>query len=163
MTTQVRRVRRIIRKFDPWTVLKVSFVFYLVGALAFVLGSIIFWRMLNAAGIPDMVESTLANFLSEFLTTATLIPSDDQLFRAAVFLAIAWAVLATGFTTLMAVMYNLVSDVVGGVEVVVLEEVVPQQVQVQAPVAPVPAPTTPTPPNRDLEGVDDETEVLWSS
>ena len=156
MTTQVRRVRRIVRKFDPWTVLKVSLVFYLVVALAFVLGSIIFWRMLTAAGIPDMVESTLANFLSEFLSTATLIPADDQLFRAAVFLAIAGAVLASGVTTLMAVMYNLISDVVGGIEVVVLEEIVPQQlhVQVAAPVAP--------PPARDLSGVEDETEVLWS-
>jgi hypothetical protein len=155
MTTQVRRVRRIVRKFDPWTVLKVSLVFYLVVALAFVLGSIIFWRMLTAAGIPDMVESTLANFLSEFLSTATLIPADDQLFRAAVFLAIAGAVLASGVTTLMAVMYNLISDVVGGIEVVVLEEIVPQQlhVQVAAPVAP--------PPARDLSGVEDETEVLW--
>ena len=34
--TQVRRVRRIIRKFDPWTVLKVSFVFNVIAALAFV-------------------------------------------------------------------------------------------------------------------------------
>lgn len=161
MNSQVRRVRRIIRKFDPWTVLKVSFVFYVVVALALVLGSIIFWRLLNAAGIPELVENTLANFLSEFLSTATIIPSDDQLFRAAVFLAIAWAVLATGFTTLLAVMYNLVSDVVGGIEVVVLEEVVPPATAV-APVTPAPAAPVSTPP-KQLEGVDDETEVIWTS
>ena len=161
MNSQVRRVRRIIRKFDPWTVLKVSFVFYVVAALAFVLGSIIFWRLLNAAGIPELVENTLANFLSEFLSTATIIPSDDQLFRAAVFLAIAWAVLATGFTTLLAVMYNLVSDVVGGIEVVVLEEVIPPATAV-APVAPAPAVPAST-PRKELEGVDDETEVIWTS
>lgn len=160
MNTQVRRVRRIIRKFDPWTVLKVSFVFYLVGALALVLGSIIFWRMLNAAGIPEMIETTLSSFLSEFLTTATLIPSDDQMFRAAVFLSIASAVLLTGLTTLMAVMYNLISDVVGGIEVVVLEEIVPQQVQVSVPVTPAPAATKPT---EAPAGTDDETEVIWTS
>lgn len=160
MNTQVRRVRRIIRKFDPWTVLKVSFVFFTILALAFVLGGIIFWRMLNAAGIPEMIENTLANFLSEFLSTATLIPSDDQMFRAVVFLALAWAVLATGFTTLMAVMYNLVSDVVGGIEVVVLEEIVPQQVQVQVPVTPIPPAVT---PSEGLGSVDDETEVIWTS
>jgi hypothetical protein len=33
-----------------------------------------------------------------------------------------FAVLATGAATIAAVMYNLVSDVVGGVELVVLEE-----------------------------------------
>lgn len=161
MNSQVRRVRRIIRKFDPWTVLKVSFVFYVVAALALVLGAIIFWRLLNAAGIPELVENTLANFLSEFLSTATIIPSDDQLFRAAVFLAIAWAVLATGFTTLLAVMYNLVSDVVGGIEVVVLEEVIPPAAAV-APVVPPPAVPASSPP-KELEGVDDETEVIWTS
>ncbi len=158
MATQVRRVRRIIRKFDPWTVLKVSLVFYLVAALAAVLGAVIVWRMLIAAGIPDMIESTLAEFLSEFLSTATIIPADDQLFRAAVFLASAGAVLASGLTTLLSVMYNLISDVVGGIEVVVLEEVIPQQVQV--------APTPPPPPppaltaGRDLTGVDEPTQ-LW--
>ena len=33
-----------------------------------------------------------------------------------------WAVLSSGLTTLAAIMYNLVADVVGGVEVVLLEE-----------------------------------------
>ena len=39
----VRRVRRVIRKIDPWTVLKVSLVFNALMALAFMLGSVIFW------------------------------------------------------------------------------------------------------------------------
>ena len=34
----------------------------------------------------------------------------------------AWAILSSGLTTLGAIMYNLVADVVGGVEVVLLEE-----------------------------------------
>ena len=41
----VRRVRRIIRRIDPWTVLKVSLVFNAIAALAFVLGSVIFWSV----------------------------------------------------------------------------------------------------------------------
>ena len=47
---------------------------------------------------------------------------DDAFFRLALFGSIAWAVLGCGLTTLGAVMYNLISDVVGGVEIVVLEE-----------------------------------------
>jgi hypothetical protein len=119
--TSVRRVRRVIRKFDPWTVLKVSIVFYAVMAIAFVLGLVILWAVVNNAGIPQAIE--------DFGKKITLLDADAQLFadgerylRVAVFLGVVWTVLATGITTLGAVMYNLISDIVGGIEVVVLEE-----------------------------------------
>lgn len=117
----VRRVRRIIRKIDPWTVLKVSAILYAVGAVAIVLGVVIFWSVIENAGIPEA--------LTDFLVRITLIEegtepfaNSEQFFRFVVFGSIVWWVMATGFTTLGAVMYNLVTDVVGGLEVVVLEE-----------------------------------------
>lgn len=117
----VRRVRRIIRKIDPWTVLKVSAVLYAVGSVALVLGVVIFWSVIDNAGIPDA--------LTDFMVQITLIEegtepfaNSEQFFRFAVFGSIVWWVMSTGITTLTAVMYNLVTDVVGGLEVVVLEE-----------------------------------------
>jgi hypothetical protein len=117
----VRRVRRIIRKIDPWTSLKVSAVVWAVLAVALVLGMVIFWSVLERAGIPDRI--------SEFMVEITLIEESsqpfanvEQFFRALVFGAVVWWVAMTGLTVLGAVIYNLVSDVVGGLEVVVLEE-----------------------------------------
>ena len=118
----VRRVRRIVRKIDPWTVLKVSFVFYAVMALGIVLGLVIFWSFVNAAGYPDTIESFLADISIWESGESPLVPEGEVLFRTSAFLAVAWTVLMTGFTTLAAVMYNLTADVVGGLEVVVLEE-----------------------------------------
>lgn len=119
--TEVRRVRRIIRKIDAWTVFKVSSIFWAIAALGLVLGLIMFWSVVKASGIPDRI--------TEFLVTITLVDEgsepfgdDDAFFRLALFGSIAWAILGCGFTTLGAVMYNLISDVVGGVELVVLEE-----------------------------------------
>lgn len=119
--TTVRRVRRIIRKIDPWTVLKVSAILYAVTAIALVLGVVLFWSVIQNAGIPDK--------LTEFLVRITLIDAStdpfantEQFFRFVIFGSVVWWVMTTGFTTLMAVMYNLVTDVVGGLEVVVLEE-----------------------------------------
>ena len=43
---RVNRVRRIIRKVDPWTVLKVSFVFNFIISLTIVLGFSILWVLL---------------------------------------------------------------------------------------------------------------------
>ena len=51
----VRRVRRIIRKIDPWTVLKASMVFNAISALVFVLGTWVVWSMALQRGIPDKV------------------------------------------------------------------------------------------------------------
>lgn len=133
MATTVRRVRRIIRKIDPWTALKVSLVFYIVLALAIVLSLIILWAIIESVGIPDRLDSFL-NRLGLFEQTS-FIPTDETLLRLAVFAGIAWTVIMTALTTLGAIMYNLVSDVVGGLEVTVLEEstVVPVA---QAPVRP---------------------------
>jgi hypothetical protein len=133
--TSVRRVRRIIRKFDPWTVLKVSLVLYAIMGLALVLGLVIVWSVVNAVEIPQKIESFFTE-LAIFDST-NIIPDSEQLLRSSVFLAIAWTVFMTGMTTLTAVMYNLVSDVVGGIEVVVLEETmnVPAGTPVRAPAA----------------------------
>ncbi len=138
--TQVRRVRRIIRKFDPWTVLKVSFVLYLVGALAILLGLVIFWTLVRTAGIPQMIETTISSI--GLFSDVNIIPPEEQLLRAAIFLGVAWAVVMTGITTLGAVLYNLISDVVGGIEVVVLEESIGSPMVVQP--APMPI-VTPVP------------------
>ncbi len=119
----VRRVRRIIRKIDAWTVFKVSAVIWAVAALAMVLGLVMFWAVLSAAEIPDRITT--------FLIDITLISEgsdpfgdNDSFLRLAIFGSIALSVLGCGLTTLLAVMYNLVSDVVGGVEIVVLEETI---------------------------------------
>lgn len=117
----VRRVRRIIRKIDPWTSLKVSALVWAVLAVALVLGTVIFWSVLDRAGIPARI--------TEFMVEITLIEETsqpfanvEQFFRALVFGSIVWWVAMTGATVLGAVIYNLVSDVVGGLEIVVLEE-----------------------------------------
>ncbi|MFQ5516155.1 MAG: DUF3566 domain-containing protein [Acidimicrobiia bacterium] len=114
----MRRVRRVIRKIDPWTVLKVSFILNLVGALAFVLGSVIFWAVFVNAGIPDKIGE-----LAELLTL-TFTADGPTYFRVVVLLAVIGTILLTGFFTLAAIMYNLIADIVGGVEVVVLEETI---------------------------------------
>jgi hypothetical protein len=46
----------------------------------------------------------------------------EQFFRVMIFGSVVWWVTMTGATVAGAIVYNLVSDVVGGLEVVVLEE-----------------------------------------
>jgi hypothetical protein len=112
----VRRVRRIIRKIDPWTVLKASLVFNAVAALVFVLGTWVVWSMALQRGIPEQIVDVFESL------TLTLTIDGELYFRIVVMLAVVGAVLATALMTLSAVLYNLISDLVGGVEITVLEE-----------------------------------------
>jgi len=114
----VQRVRRVIRKIDPWTVLKVSLVFNAIMALVLVLGTIIFWSVFVNAGIPERI-----NELALLIGIENGITLDGPTyFRVVILLAVVGTIMMTGFFTLGAVVYNLISDLVGGVEVVVLEE-----------------------------------------
>lgn len=114
----VQRVRRVVRKIDPWTVLKVSFVFNAVMALVFVLGTVIFWSIFVNAGIPEKIDE-----LALLIGLENGINLEGQTyFRVVVLLAVIGTIMMTGFFTLGAVMYNLISDLVGGVEFIVLEE-----------------------------------------
>ena len=121
MTTQVRRVRRIIRKIDSWTVFKVSGIFWLVAGLASILGFVMFWSVIDASGIPNRLVETLTE-IGLFEQGTDPFADSERFLRIAVFGSITWSVVATGLTTLAAVMYNLISDIVGGVEFIVLEE-----------------------------------------
>lgn len=135
----VRRVRRVVRKIDPWTVLKVSFVFNVIASLVFVLGTWVMWSIIVQRGIPERLTE-----LAETLTLSYT-PDGELYFRIVVLLAVVWAIGMTGVMTLAAVLYNLISDVVGGLEVVVLEETLNVPAQAQSPARVRPATVKPAP------------------
>ena len=112
----VRRVRRIIRKVDPWTVLKASFVFNAIMGMVFVLGTWVMWSLVLQKGIPEKIVDLFDAVTIELTIDGPLY------FRIVVLLAVVGVIGMTAFMTMAAVIYNLISDLVGGVEVTVLEE-----------------------------------------
>lgn len=120
-TTQ-RRVRRILRKFDPWTVMKVSAVLSALAALGLVLLSVMLWAVISRLGLTSAFD--------EAATRVALIDPDESLFKAGgeylrgmILLAASWMAGATAIATVGSVLYNLLADLVGGIEFTVLEEV----------------------------------------
>lgn len=111
-----RRVRRVVRKIDTWTVLRLSFVFWLCVALIGLLASVLLW---NVAGRLDVFSS-----ISKFLESLGILDfkfHGGVILKAAAVVTIVGVLLATGASVLLAVLYNLISDVVGGI-IVVFEE-----------------------------------------
>ena len=112
----VRRVRRIVRKIDPWTVLKASLIFNAIVGMVFVLGMWVMWSLVLQKGIPEKIVDLFDAVTIELTIDGPLY------FRIVTLLAGIGVIGMTAFMTLGAVIYNLISDLVGGVEITVLEE-----------------------------------------
>jgi len=122
---QGRRVRRVIRKIDTFSLAKMAFLFHLCFALVIVVACVLLWTLADGRGLIDQLQNTVRTNLQ--LDTFTI---DGQvLFRASVAAAVLFALLGTGLWILGAFLFNLLSDLVGGVQVWVLEEVLFDQAQ----------------------------------
>ena len=54
---RARKVRRVIRHFDPWSVLKVSLVFYFCLFVVLMVAGVVLWNLAAAAGTISDIES----------------------------------------------------------------------------------------------------------
>ena len=114
---QGRRVRRVIRRIDPWSVLKVSILFYLSLVLVLLLAGFLLWTAGSVIGAVEGVEKLIAGFGFQGFEFV-----GGQLLRGFVAAGLVIVVLGTGMSVVVAVLYNLISDLVGGIELTVLEE-----------------------------------------
>ncbi len=114
---QGRRVRLVVRRIEPWTVLKFSVLLFATLYLVILVAGLVLWAAATATGLRENIETFIGD----------LIASDDfrilgpTMFRASVVGGLVLVVMGTGFNVLLAVLYNLISDVVGGI-IVVFEE-----------------------------------------
>ena len=115
--TQGRRVRRVIRRVDTWSVLKVASLFYLSLVVVVLLAGVLLWLAGSAVGAIGGVEKFMRGIGFEGFE---FVPS--QLLRGFVAAGLVVVIVGTGFSVLLSVIYNLISDVVGGIELIELEE-----------------------------------------
>lgn len=115
---RARRVRRLVRHIEPWSVLKLSLIFYFCLWVILLIAGVILWRFAVTAGTVDNVE----NFIKELFALETFTFNPDQIFRVSALGGLVMVVAGSGFTVLMAVLFNLISDLIGGVRMTVVEE-----------------------------------------
>ena len=115
---RARRVRRLVRHVEPWSVLKMSLIFYFCLWAILLIAGVILWRFAVTAGTVDNVE----NFIKELFALETFTFNPDQIFRVSALGGLVMVVAGSGFTVLMAVLFNLISDLIGGVRMTVVEE-----------------------------------------
>ena len=113
-----RRARLVIKHVDPWTVMKVSFVVSVVMLAVCVVAAAVIYAVLGKMGVWNQIN-TLVNEVSPTTTSKALRNplSGSRVIGIAAIIGAINVVLFTALATLGAAIYNLISDLVGGVEV----------------------------------------------
>jgi len=114
---RIRRVTRVVRHIDPWSAFKVGAVFSLAAYVVGMTAGVLLWRVADSTGTLGNIERWFTQFGWE-----TFELKGDEVFAAARTIGLFLAVGLTGLMVLIASLFNLVSDMVGGLRVSVLEE-----------------------------------------
>jgi len=115
---RVRRVRRLVRHVEPWSVLKVCLVFYLCVWGLLVIATRMLWSAAEEAGTISKVES----FIEELFALETFTFDSEQIFRIFVLGGLVTVVGGIGVTVVLVILFNLISDLTGGIRFTMVEE-----------------------------------------
>lgn len=113
-----RRARLVIKHIDPWTVMKVTFVVSLVILVVVVIAVAIIYAVLGKMGVWDQINSLVNSVAPTTASEAWHNPlSGSRVIGITAAVGAINVVLMTALATLGAAIYNLISDLVGGIEV----------------------------------------------
>jgi hypothetical protein len=113
-----RRSRRIVRHIDTRSVLKFSAFFYLtLACIAFVAG-VVLWLVATVVGVRGNVE----RFIGELIASNKFHFVGWEVLRVSAVAAVVMVILGTALNLFLAVVYNLIAEIVGGMAIIVDDE-----------------------------------------
>jgi hypothetical protein len=114
---RVRKVTRVVRHVDPWSVFKIALLANVVLYVIVLTAGVLLWNVAYATGTVENVERFFESFGWQSFEF-----NGGELYHSA-WIAGLFAVLGlTGLWVLLATLFNLITDLVGGVRFTVLEE-----------------------------------------
>ena len=136
---RARRVTRVVRRIDLWSVLKLALVLYTCLYVATLAALATIWAAAYSTGTVGKLQSFLNDVgLDNFRFYG------DQMFRACAAIGAVLVLAGTLVTVLTVALINLISELTGGIRLVVIEEDVWPQTRERVAVAEVqPLPSDP--------------------
>jgi hypothetical protein len=113
-----RTTRVFLRKLDPWTVLKLSIVYYLALFVVILVAGTLLWLGASAVGVVGNIENFMVDIGFE---NFKFIPS--KLLGGVALGGLVLVVAGTCANVLMTALFNLMSDIVGGLKLTLQEDV----------------------------------------
>jgi len=104
-----------VRKVDAWSVLKISVVFYVAVYFMLLVAAVLLWMAATATGLRHNIEKVVADLIA----SGKFHFVGSELLQAGAVGGAVLVVVGTGANVMLAVLYNLISDLVGGLVIVV--------------------------------------------
>ena len=120
-----RRTRVTVRRFGLLSVFKFSLIFSFCAMVIVWLALMLIYFMLSAAGVTDTVSYWIGCVVNTPTARRTCVATGIDAVRLFTWLfgaGVVMAIAASLFLTFTALIYNLIADIVGGVEVVLAEK-----------------------------------------
>ena len=115
---RVRKVRRVLRHIEPWSALKVGLIFYTCVWGLSTIAIRILWNTAEDAGTIQKVES----FIEDLFALEVFEFDSEQILRIFFLGGLILVVGGTAITVVLVVLFNLISDLTGGVRFTMIEE-----------------------------------------
>ena len=118
-----RRASLQVKQIDPWSVLKLSLVLSFALFLVWMVAVGVLYLVLDGMGVWDRLNTTFTDFVSVNDPNSQAAPliGPGRVFGVAAIVGAVNIVLMTALATISSFIYNLTSDLVGGVEVTLTE------------------------------------------
>ena len=114
---RVRRVTRVVRHIDTWSVFKIAVLFNIFLYAVCLIAGVMLWRVALNTGTIENIERFFESF-----GWRTFELKGGEIYHNAWIAGLFAMVGFTGLAVLAATMFNLITDLVGGVRLTVLEE-----------------------------------------
>jgi Transmembrane domain of unknown function (DUF3566) len=117
-----RRAKLVVSKVDTWSVVRVTFLYSVCLFVILLVATATLWSVLNSAGVFDSVRRSAEDISSK--PDGGLGPwlSLSRVLSMAALIGVANIILITALSAIGALLYNVCTDVVGGIEVTLSEQ-----------------------------------------
>lgn len=117
-----RHVDLTIARVDAWSVLKVSFLASIVLGIASVVATIVVWKVLDGMNVFGSVEQFLIELGAQKFLSLMEYVRLPRVVSYATILGVGNIIIMTALSTLIALLYNLLATLVGGIRVSLMDE-----------------------------------------
>lgn len=123
---RTRKARLRLAKFDPWSVMKTTFLFSIAFMIASLAAVMLLYSVISSSGVFDAINDIVGQVLSAPGDTTPFLIEDWLTARRVagftVVVGVLNVVLMTAIGTLAAFLYNLAASLLGGLEVTLAED-----------------------------------------
>lgn len=117
-----RSVELTVAKVDAWSVLKTSFLLSIALAVATVVGTIVVWFVLDGMNVFGSIEDFLIELGAERFLTLMDYVRLPRVISYSTIIGVGNIIIFTALATLVALLYNLIATLVGGIKVSLMDE-----------------------------------------